>query len=221
MRREIEVKTNTTIDAPQLSNLLRVGLLAFTVLCTNSASAEDAVKRAEVPTIKVGDRWKYEQADRRTGVKDSKFDWRITAVTASQIEGTENEGTLLMTPDLSIMESSTSVVSGEVKTLSFPLEVGKKWAYKASFANKVTGSKGRWELKATVVAFEKVKVPAGEFDAFKVEYKGFWNSDTTHSNGRLVLANWYAPATRSLVKTEYDDGYNNWVRQLVEFQLQP
>jgi hypothetical protein len=207
--------------AQQLNDWLRVALLAFTVLCSSAVSAQDAAKRAEVPSIKVGDRWKYEQSDRRTGVKDAEFDRRVTAVTASQIEGTENDSKLLMTPELSVMESSTSVVSGEAKALSFPLEVGKKWAYKTSFVNKVSGNKGRWELEATVVAFENVKVPAGEFDAFKVAYKGFWNNDTTRRNGRLVLANWYAPATRSVVKTEYDDGFNNWVRQLVEFQIQP
>ena len=125
------------------------------------------------------------------------------------------------TPELNVVESSTAVISGEARGLSFPLEIGKKWDYKYSFANKLNPTKGRWQLEANVAAYEKVKVPAGEFDAFKIEYKGFWNNDTSRQNGRLMLTNWFAPATRSVVKTEFDDGYNKWVRQLVEFQLQP
>ena len=211
----------TNKPAFKLNASLQLALLAFSVLFGSAAAAQDTIKSAEVPTIKVGDRWKYEQSDRRTGVKESELDRHVTAVTATQIEGTENDSKLIMTLDLSVMESSTSVVSGEAKALSFPLEIGKKWSYKTSFASKTNGNKGRWELEAAVVAIERVKVPAGEFDAFKVEYKGFWNNDSTRRNGRLVLSNWYAPSARCVVKTEYEDGYNKWVRQLVEFQLQP
>lgn len=213
--------TVTNNWALQLNALPRIALLAFAALVGSVAAAQDAPKSADVPTVKVGDRWKYDESDRRTGIKGTDVIRQVTAVTATQIEGTENNSKLVMTPELSIMESSISVFSGEAKTLSFPLEVGKKWAYKTSFSNKTNGNKGRWQLEATVVAIERIKVPAGEFDAFKVEYKGFWNNDTSGRNGRLVIANWYAPSARCVVKTEFDDGFNSWVRQLVEFQLQP
>lgn len=200
---------------------LRFVLLASVVSFAGTAFAQGSASRAELPTVKVGDRWKSEQSDRRTGAKESEFDRKVTSVSASQIEGTENDGKFVWTPELNVVESSTAVISGEAKGLSFPLEIGKKWDYKYSFANKLNPTKGRWQLEANVAAYEKVKVPAGEFDAFKIEYKGFWNNDTSRQNGRLMLTNWFAPATRSVVKTEFDDGYNKWVRQLVEFQLQP
>ena len=199
---------------------LQFALGAFVVSWIGGANAQGVV-RAEAPTIKVGDRWKTEQSDKRTGVKESEFDRRITAVTASQIEGTENDAKLVLTPELNVLESSIGVVSGEPKALSFPLEIGKKWSYKTSTINKITGVKARQEYDVSVIAYEKIKVPSGEFDTFRIESKGFWNNDTNNRNGTIRQTLWYAPATRSVVRSEYADGYNNWVRQLVEFQLQP
>lgn len=199
----------------------RLVLSALMAACVGATFAQNAAIRAEVPTLKVGDRWKFEQNDRRTGVRESGLDQKITSVTASQIEGIENDGKLLMTTELNIVETSTAVVVGESKRFNFPLVIGNKWDYKYQYVTKLNGNKGRWQLQATVVGYEKIKVPAGEFDAFKIEYTGFWNNDANHRNGNLKITNWFAPATRSLVKTEYDDGYSNWVRQLVEFRLQP
>ncbi len=198
---------------------LILGTLAISVFGT--AIAQSPSPRSEAPTFKVGDRWKSEQRDRRTGLKESDWVRSITAVSATQIEGLENDGKLVMTPELAVIESPTVIISGEAKALSFPLEVGKKWDYKYSFRNKVSGVTARWQLESSVVAHEKVKVPAGEFDAFKIQARGFWNNESTGRNGRMQITHWYAPTARAIVKTEYEDGFNNWVREVTEFQLQP
>ncbi len=171
--------------------------------------------------MQVGDRWKYEQSDRRTGVKQAELERIVTAVSASQIEGTDNGGKLVMTPELNAIESPVLVMKGEAKFLSFPLEVGKKWESKYSFTNKQNGTQARWQFEASVVAVERVKEPAGEFEAFKIEYKGYWNNDTTGGNGSLKLTSWYAPAARNIVRFELADGYNYWVRHLVDYRVQP
>lgn len=188
------------------------------------AFAQSGASRAEPPTIKVGDRWRSEQSDSRTGVKEADFDRKVTSVSASQIEGTENSGKFVWTIDLNVIESSTRVIfSGDAKELNFPLEIGKKWDFKYTTATKLNPSKltGRLQFEANVTAYEKVKVPAGEFDAFRIEYKGFWYNGTDGRSGSMKMTNWYAPAARSVVKTQFGDGYNNWVRQLTEFQLEP
>jgi hypothetical protein len=190
------------------------------VLCPALASAQGG-PRADLPAVKAGDHWRFEESDQRTGIKEAEFDRKITSVTPSEIQGTENEAKLVLTPELNVVESSTMVVTGDAKLLSFPLEVGKKWNTKYSFANKQSSTKLRFQLEASVVAYEKVKVPAGEFDAFKIEYKGYWNNETTGRNGRIKMTNWFSPDARCIVRNEYDDGHNNWVRQLVEYQLQP
>ena len=205
----------------QFKRLCGVGLVASWALFTGFAVAQSGAPRAEAPTVKVGDRWKVVQNDRRTGLKEAEFDRRVTSVTASLIEGTENDGKFVLTTELNLLESSTVTLSGDPKQLNFPLEIGKKWDYKFAFANKLNAGKGRQQVEAQVVAYEKVKVPAGEFDAFKIEYKGFWNNDTNRSSGRVKTTSWYAPAARGAVKIENDDGFNNWTRELVEIQLQP
>ena len=207
----------------QVRRWLQAGLLVSCALYLGAPLAQGGAPRADVPTLKVGDRWKFEQIDRRTGLKESELERKVTSVTATQIEGTENDGKFVLTADLNTLETSTLVATGDTKAFSFPLEVGKKWEYKFSFANKLNPGKGRRQLEAHVVAYEKVKVPAGEFDAFRIEYSGFWNSDSNRrpNTGRLTTTNWYAPAARGVVKVEFDDGSNKWVRQLVEIALQP
>jgi len=199
----------------------QAGLAIACVTHLGTVVGQGGAPRAEAPTVKVGDRWRVEQTDRRTAAKESELDRRVTVVTESRIEGLENGDKFVWTSELNSLESPTTSISGDAKTLSFPLEVGKKWEYKFNWVNKLNPNKGRQQISAHVVAYEKVKVPAGEFDAFKIEYAGFWNNDANNRSGRLKNTGWYAPAARSFVKFELDDGYNYWVRQLMEIQLQP
>jgi hypothetical protein len=185
------------------------------------ASGQTATSRAESPSVKVGDRWKFETRDRRTGVKESEVARTVGSVGASRIEGSQNDGTFVATPEMNFVETPTVVLTGDVKYLSFPLEVGKKWAFKYGLVNKVSGARADWQLEAEVVAVDKTKVQAGEFETYKIEYKGFWNNRTTGRNGRFVITNWYAPMARTTVKTEFDDTYNRTTTELVEMQLQP
>ena len=205
----------------QFSCFRRSGVAALLALHAVMAMAQSGAPRAELPTFKVGDRWKFEQTDRRTGIKESEHDLQVTSVSPAQIEGNENGEKFSWSPDLTPSESAVSTFPEPPKLFSFPLEVGKKWDYKSSWVNKKNTGKGRQQMEVIVVGYEKVKVPAGEFDAYKIETKGFWNNDANRRNGSMKVIRWYAPAARASVRIEYDDGYNNWVRQLVEMQLQP
>lgn len=204
---------------PSMHGLALSLVVAAGLVCT-SASAQAPAAPVDAPTMKVGDEWKFEQRDKKTGLKSSDWARSITAVSATQIEGLENGSRWLMTPELNNIESSTNkIVDQPFKGFSFPLQVGKKWSAKnASFA-KTSQSQVRWQADVEVLAYEKIKAPAGEFDAFKIDVRGYWNNDTARRDGRLVLTYWYAPTVRSAVRVEYDDGYNSWIRELVEYKL--
>lgn len=200
----------------------RAALAAALVSTIGAAAAQGgAPTLAQAPVFKVGDRWKFERNDRRTGAKEAEFTRTITAVSATQIEGTDNSAKVAFNTDLSVIENGAATYKGDTRFVAFPLAVGNKWTFKYDVVNKTNGTPSRWQLDATVVGYEKVKVPAGEFDAYKIEYKGYWNNDRNNRNGRVAQTAWFAPAARATVRTEFDDTYSNWVQQMVELQLQP
>jgi hypothetical protein len=149
----------------------------------------------------------------------------VTSVDAAGIKGTENGQPLVLTPDLNPIESPRYTDS-DWRALSFPLEVGNQWKARNNFVdhtnNEVHGSEN---ISVKVVRYEKVRVGAGEFGAFKLNFK----SDFNVSNGAIGINDstyWYAPAARAVVKFNQQISWQggSWPEltcELVEFQLQP
>jgi hypothetical protein len=108
------------------------------------------------------------------------------------------------------------------KWIDFPLVVGKKWDT-VTYDSSSDGGTYKDERKIEVLAFEKVKTPAGEFDAFKISRSGWWTGVTFTGSGRNEQLLWYAPAARYIVKSEtkniYQNGSINWQerQELVSF----
>lgn len=127
-------------------------------------------QRTERPEVRVGDRWQFVRYYSVPSTKPN-LAWEINSVTATEISGTENGEPLLMTPDLNVVDSPMNKQSNP-KALSFPLEVGNRWRFASDWLFKPKGSKGSIVVDVEVVAHEKVEVPAGEFEAFKLVSKG-------------------------------------------------
>ena len=124
------------------------------------------------------------------------------------IKATENGQPLLLTLDLNELESPRRKDSDR-KWLSFPLEVGKHWEATdqyvvsggAKSSRHFTGE-GKAYFNVSVVGFEKVRVPAGEFDAFKLTLNStFQDSGGVHT-GTLNATYYYAPAAHAIVKSD-------------------
>jgi hypothetical protein len=185
------------------------------------ASAQGSALSGEAPQVKVGDSWRWVRSDRRTGVKEAETTRTITSVTAQRIEASEDAGPAVFTADMSALETAAWVRSEPARFADFPLAVGKKWSFKFTQTGKTSRYATRSQYDAEVVGTEKVKTPAGEFDTFKVVSKGFWNSETSSRSGRAAVTIWYAPAVRTSVRTEFEDGTNYNVTELVEVKLAP
>jgi hypothetical protein len=177
--------------------------------------------RADLPTIKVGDSWRWIRSDRRTGQQEADTLRTVKSVSATTIEGEENGGGYVQSTTLAVLETPEFKRSGDARFLDFPLEVGKKWSFAYTQAGKTRPYEMRWQYETEIVAYEKVKVPAGEFDAFKIVSKGFGNSLRGNYSGSATSTSWYAPAARGVVKIEYDEGRNSTTTVLTELQLQP
>lgn len=68
-----------------------------------------------------------------------------------------------------------------------PLALGDSWKRPQKMTNMATGRTGEYEWGCTVAAFEKVTVPAGSFDAYRVECASsidaqdtYWVSTSVH-----------------------------------------
>ena len=186
-------------------------------------TAQAQRKDTERPNVRVGDRWMF--VLRSTSGAKLEYAWAVTSVSPTGIEGTENGQPLALIPDLNIIKSPQEKNSDD-RLLSFPLEVGKQWSYVDDYdLNDMTlGTlQGRGERSVVVLAYEKVRVPAGEFDAFRLEAKGTWVSPQAPiAPGADYVTYWYAPAVRSIVKKEHQStGMPIYTTELVEFQLQP
>jgi len=180
-------------------------------------------QKADRPATKVGDRWHFVLYYTVPSTTPNRV-WVVTSVAPTGIEGTENGEPLRLTPELNVLESPRQKESNP-KALSFPLEVGKQWGYATDWVFKAKGSNGSSIVGVEVVGHERVRVPAGEFDAFKLVAKGSLHGTSPINSqyaGETTTTYWYAPDARAIVKSVSHNPYlGESTVELVEFQLQP
>lgn len=120
--------------------------------------------------------------------------------------------------------SKMAKVNGEVQfefkpfmpDVAFPLEVGKKWIgeYVGTSVHESASWKSKMQCEAT--AYEKVKVVAGEFDAFRIECVDKWRAMMVLS-GEKRSTRWYAPKVNGMVKLVHDDP--KWNYELTGYKV--
>jgi len=184
----------------QRGSMVRRILSAMVFLILLVFAAPLLAQKADRAQVKVGDRWVFATRLGAAAVKSSDVTWVITAVTPTEIEGTENGQPLVLTPELNVVRA-TLVENSNLELLSFPLKIGKRWRFANDSLLQSSGLRLHGTFSGAVVAYEKVRVPAGEFDTFKVRVKGSWA--TGGYTGRSSWICWYAPAARAVVRTEY------------------
>ena len=175
------------------------------------------------PEVKVGDEWQFAVYHAVPSTKANRV-WVITSVTLEGIGATENGEPLTLTRDLNVLESPFSAQSNPL-ALSFPLTVGKRWRYTTNWVFKPKASKGNSNVEVVVAGFEKVTVPAGEFDAFKLLSKERLQGVSpinSRYDAEVTTTYWYAPAARAIVKSMSHNPYLGPTNvDLVELRLQP
>ena len=188
-------------------------------LLAGSAEAQSA----ERPQIRVGDRWHFVVYYTVPSTTPNRT-WLIEAITPAGINGTENGEPLRLTADLNVLESPRYTESSP-EALRFPLAVGKQWRYTTDWVFKPKGSRGTSVVDVAVVDYEKVRVPAGDFDAFKLVAKSVISGISGINSqiaGETSRTYWYAPAARAIVKSVAHNPYlGPSTVDLVEFELRP
>lgn len=191
------------------------------------------------PSVKAGDTWTYKITTEKgsSGWNQTHDETTVSRVTPSTIYysvktsgSNQPEKELFAGVDWSRardIEGKETVVN---RPLSFPLNTGKAWEvrYAEPHPNKMFRSE-EWDNKYTVIGYETVEVPAGKFNALKIEAEGRWTAElepaqsvvqgaqvtaegtsmttqvqkTTDKtvSGRTYKAFWYVPEARRWVKS--------------------
>lgn len=180
-------------------------LSALALLLSASAALSQPAPR---PDIRVGDQWQFAVYD-SVPTRDPNRTWIVTAVTPAGIEGTENGAPLRLTPDLNVLDSPRQSETNP-GLLRFPLEVGQRWRYDSRWIFKPKSSAGTVAMVVEVQARERVSVPAGEFDAFRLFARGKLGGTSPANSvyaSETTTTYWYAPAARAIVKLAHHNPY--------------
>jgi hypothetical protein len=189
------------------------------VLCT-SLLAQDMKSVADAPGYKVGDEWCFKREDKTIVGHLEGWVERVERLDANDvwILQTNSDGsrqwwqfdakTATLTGEYEYQADAANQL-GAVKRkhlpnasrIQFPLEVGRTYAVDTKWTN-LRGQNGDFDLKAKVSAFEKIIAAAGEIEAFRIEYSGWWNNRSISRSGRVEVTVWYGPGSKKVVKEE-------------------
>lgn len=183
-----------------------LGGLTRPLVAQEPAGATD-VPTAAAPSYKVGDTWTYlwGRTDTRRG---DVLVLTVVAVTATQttMSSTWNGGAAKEVDYDSqgnvTRDGNGTTYEPSTGDLSFPLTVGKSW----DFHNIRRFTGGSLDVRGTskVVAFERVTVAAGSFDAYKIKTRGI-NAKQLERMYSAPFTNtfWYAPSVKRIIKWDY------------------
>lgn len=202
------------------------------VICLTGFCASAYAQNPDRPDIHVGDRWSWQHTNGMVNEKDFTQIEDVVEVSAGEIRTRvrvkgrlDRGGIATYTREWNPVDIVWAQFNPCLKEFAFPLNVGKKWdgaADKMLFSN---GKHGKFFLKGEVVAFEKVIVPAGTFDAFKITLVlDAASTDEDANIGNTIETYWYAPSVKRWVKVETTFTRDGRVRnkdtiELLEYSL--
>jgi hypothetical protein len=224
--------------ATRRSFLIAVGLGLLPAGLSFAQSAAPAT--TDAPAIKVGDSWTFDRTDPSKSAKLYTSAMTATAVGDGGIriesKRTDNGQTSTLTHTKELNLVSTEISGGKAAydpyyaSFAFPLEVGKTWERENTYTRTYESDrKVVAKLSGKVIGWEKVTVPAGTFDALRIEVKSKYNGQNMRGRwfGQSTDTIWYAPSARLYVKWLFEDGggdgthKNAWLDELVAYKLVP
>ncbi len=180
-----------------------IGRIALWVVCASVAAMASA-QSTERPEWSYGDRWLFRQ---HTTPPPTDSQWSRRVVDPMPSGGFRVETEDGKYPRFDREGNSLDRRGPEYtwRRFDFPLTLGKTWQHE----RKIDGGteKSSWK----VVAFEKITVPAGAFDCFRVEGEAFkdWSGVATVGKsfwkGYTKTTYWYCPAVKWAARWEIED----------------
>jgi hypothetical protein len=164
------------------------------------------------PEIRAGDSWRYSAHDGYTKLPQGTFEYRVSSVQGETVtvlvQHAGRDSTEIYTRNWNWRERPMTNLQNfryepAYVALPFPLEAGKSWQAYVKATDPATGRTNRVRIDGKVLGWERVKVPAGEYDALKVRrlvYAG--NADVFRTEEQIIEVDWYAPQLGKIVRHE-------------------
>jgi hypothetical protein len=203
--------------------LAGAGALGAAALAGCALPMADAPARppAPAPRLRVGDQWRYELVNRYNGLRLGEVTMRVSAL-APQLRiavagaGAPEAGTeevyaepwrMLQEPGYDLVQ----VYETPQPLLPARLEAGASERWLGRY--RIAGSDEwlYWSVWAGAVRWEEVNVPAGRFEALRVERRiAFKHSDLWREQSERLDTLWYAPQVNRWVQREWTGTYRRY-----------
>ena len=145
--------------------------------------------------FKVGDLYAYRLTPQKGEPRD--VTQRVTAVTANEV--VFNQGRLILDPLGNVIRTADGRRYSPRQDVPLEYAVGKRWTSRFEL---LEGGPGTFELEFRIVARERIAVPAGTFDCFRIEGRGL-NTHIFRPPETVSLTYWREPRlVRRWVKFE-------------------
>ena len=220
------------------------------ILFSSVVATTAAAQAADAPAVRSGDTWTYRDTIEKppNGWVETFDEITATRATSSSIYYSVKQRGSSQPPreviagsDWSRSRSINGVPTVINKPLSFPLKENASWhtAYTEQHPNKLHSVES-WDNSFKVLGYESVEVPAGRFNAIKIESEGTWTaqadpaatvtmSSRVSQNGATSVADiqkastdpvggrtykvfWYVPEVKRWVKSVEEYYSSNNVR---------
>jgi hypothetical protein len=173
---------------------------------------------APAPDIRAGDVWTYHVRDGFTGIARGEQRHEVVQVSRDYVRVTgaleRSDGTQIYDRAWNwLRRPATNLQTFEYapayQAFAFPLAAGKQWHQRLVATDPADGRRFPVWIDGIVLGWERIDVPAGEFDALKVErtvYFEYWEY-AVRGRSRIREIEWYAPAVKQSVKKEARSQY--------------
>jgi hypothetical protein len=166
----------------------------------------------DAPQVKAGDYWEYAVRDGWTGLPRGIYRYEVSRADANAvIVELTNDGrpldTLVYAPgwngrELPLTNTQRFRYEPAYPAYAYPLAPGKHWKRVLRSTDVATGRSFNTHVSATVLGWERIRVPAGEFDALKIQRSVFaGNMEGNHTQEEITETDWYVPSVRRAVRT--------------------
>lgn len=217
--------------------MTRSGIAAIAVLLLTSCAAPlsqtpptGLTGEVSAPTLATGNAWRYAVKDGFTGIARGNVEYRVQNVSGDTVSvevvadgrtSTElyaRDGNWLKRPATNLQEFAYSPA---YRAFDFPLVPGKQWSARATATDPTDGRGFPVFIEGRVLGWEKIRVPAGEFDALKVRRLVHLDYFEQGVRGQSVIqeTDWYAPALGQVARRETTSKYLRLAQEPSPFRL--